>query len=1314
MSFVFTCFKYLKRLLFVFFVLIVLTIWFATTHSGNTFIFSVLQKIEPRLTLTLTDGSVLDSPVYEKIRWQDQDTLIELNEVSYVFNWACLFDELCLDSLVVGSATINIPESAAEDEVEEENTEPFKLTFPLPVHIKQLDINKTKVNVAGINIDLNHIILKADGVDNDLTLNSTINGLIVTLADSEITDSTTTTSVDNTLDNNQALLERFPAILNDDSLPEVILPFNLITEKLAITDFKLIQNGQNIVVVNQLDTQFSYIGSAITVDQLTVNIPEANADLTGKIDLSKRYPMDLNVIMDIKEVKELEPSTLLSGQKITLKSKGDLGNLNSTITLANLIEGKIDNTIDLYTDNLPHELTVEWQKFNWPLTGKPDISATAGKLHSEGDLTNYKLSLVSQYALPDLPQGSIDLQSTGNLQSLTLSQLLVNTLQGNVLLKGKLSWVDNLTWLGDLNINNLNFKELSADYPAKLNGHVKQSVTVALNEKSKTPWSFDLPTIDLNGSFLSRPLTIKGKIKGDANNGFDVNNLTVLNGENTVYVNGKVADKSNLVLDLNLQNLSNIIIAAKGQIQGKVNVTGSLDKIKVNSALNANNLSYLDNSVAQLSLNGQATLTDIPVLDLTLSANNIIANNQKIKSLTAIVAHNEVTNKRVSHNINLNLDSNLVSSDLAILFTQERNTWQAKLNEGIIKTSQAWLLLEKPFVASMEKQTLSLTDHCWLISDKVKTENGHLCVNTFNAGDNGDIKIAINDFIMSALTPFIPETLTLEGAINSRVNVSWKKSQKPTINLLVRGKEIALNIQTDAKQNKFTRYPVEQLLLDVNTMEDNADFSFKAKSDGLINANLNGKITPYQESPGIEAKLDLLIPNFDAFSALIPQVDELAGNLQADINIGGSINNPELKGQVLIADTSVKAPDSPVQVTDLNTEVNIDNNTAQITGYFFTNSKKSTKDKNKSFVDTLVSIKDTAISTVNIPQRIANMRKVPKTEAESNGRVDITGVLDWAEQFKASIKLNAQQMRIDDYGMLELYVSPNIDIIYDKNLSIEGTVHVDKGNITVKELPAGAVSVSKDVIIVDAKNQETSADLPVKMNIKVSLGERLRLKALGLDSYIHGNLLVKKRLTKELTVNGEITFSQGSYRALSQQLVLQNSRIVFQGPPSTPYLNIEAIRDPNNIEDNVTAGVRVTGTPDQLQIKIFSDTAMSQQNALSYITRGHSIDSDSGNNSQLTSILIDLGAGQTDGTLNNIGETVGINNLSLSSSGQGTEQSVGLKGTIAPGVEVSYGVGVFDSFTIFAIRYELFKRFYIEASSGLSQAVDAYYEWDWD
>ena len=235
------------------------------------------------------------------------------------------------------------------------------------------------------------------------------------------------------------------------------------------------------------------------------------------------------------------------------------------------------------------------------------------------------------------------------------------------------------------------------------------------------------------------------------------------------------------------------------------------------------------------------------------------------------------------------------------------------------------------------------------------------------------------------------------------------------------------------------------------------------------------------------------------------------------------------------------------------------------------------------------------------------------------------------------------------------------------------------------------------------------------MDLKLDLGEQLHVKALGLDSYIHGNLLVRKNLINPLTVNGELSFSDGIYNAFAQQLVLQNSRVIFQGQYDMPYLSLEAIRDPNNIEDDVTAGVRVTGLPNQLQLKLFSDTPMSQQNILSYITRGQAIKENSSvTNNQIAAALISFGTGQTEDLVNNIGATIGINDLTVATDGEGDQQSIGLKGTIAPGIELGYGVGVFDSFNVFSIRYKLFEKFYIEASSGLSQAVDAYYKWDWD
>lgn len=1314
MSFFLLSAKYTKRLLFSLFVFIILSLFFIGlalfTHQGNTFVFNLLQKLEPRLELTLTEGSVFYSPVYKTIHWSDGELNYQFNGVSYEFDWNCLLKEVCLESLVIESAEVNIPPTESEPVVEDKNAVPFILEFPIAVNIKHLDINNTHLKVAGIEVDLKQLLLAANGVDNDLTLNASITGLSVTLADSEAPKAS--------LKNNKKTIAitNFPAILTDQTLPEVILPFNLIAKKLDIKDFKLIQNKKNITIVNQVNSQFTYYGSKIAINNFSVDLPEATVDLSGKVDLSKRYPMDITALVKLKKLKELQPSTLLKGQKIKLVSQGDLAGLHSTITLSNLINAKIDNNIDLYSDNLPHQLTVRWDQFNWPLSGAPQISLSKGNVSSKGDLNNYKLNIESHVAIPDLPPAEVNLKGQGNLQSLTLSQLLVTALKGNVLLKGKLNWVNNITWLGDLNINHLNFNELSETYPAQLNGHIKQSVTIPLDKTNQPAWAFNLPIIDLNGSFLERPLTVNGMANGDAINGFTVNDLSIINADNSILVNGKIAEKNDLILDLDIQDLSNIIVDSVGKIKGKVSLAGSIDKIEINTRLDATNISYLNNSVEQLSLNGDATLSDIPVADFKLDAKNMVTNNQSIDLLSILIKPDSVSTEQVKHHIDIDLKSKIISSDLQLVFAQQVDNWEAQLNQGLIESSQGLWVLNKPFSVSQQQQVINLSAHCWLATNAKNEENGKLCINKFSAGEDGDININIDNLLIATLAPFIPETLTLEGALDADINLLWKGNEKPNLDLIVDGKSIALNIKTDENQHDSIRYPVEQFHIEVQSNKQRADFSLQAISKGLINANLQGYLSPYQTTPEINSKLDLLIPNFDAFSILIPQIDKLAGQLQADINITGKLDKPTVKGQVLIADVSMKAPSSPVRISDLNAKIDIDNNQAKIDGYFFTNSKKKKKKKTNILVDSFVSLKDTAISAINIPQRIASMRNSKDSEIETNGRADINGLLDWENDLKGKIHFEADQMLIQDYGKIELYISPNINVILDKHVNVDGVIKVNKGNITVKELPEGAVSVSKDVIVVDAKQKNNSADLPIKMNLKVMLGDRLRIKAIGLDSYIHGDLIVAKELKKQLTVYGELTFSEGSYKALAQQLVLQNSRIVFQGQPDAPYLNVEAIRDPSNIEDNVTAGVRVTGTPDQLQLTIFSDPAMSQQNALSYITRGHSIanSSSDGSNSQLASILIDLGAGQTDGVMSNIGKQVGINDLSLASSGQGDQQSVGIKGTIAPGVEISYGVGVFDSFTIFAIRYELFKQFYIEASSSLYQAVDVYYEWDWD
>lgn len=87
---------------------------------------------------------------------------------------------------------------------------------------------------------------------------------------------------------------------------------------------------------------------------------------------------------------------------------------------------------------------------------------------------------------------------------------------------------------------------------------------------------------------------------------------------------------------------------------------------------------------------------------------------------------------------------------------------------------------------------------------------------------------------------------------------------------------------------------------------------------------------------------------------------------------------------------------------------------------------------------------------------------------------------------------------------------------------------------------------------------------------------------------------------------------------------MRKGELLFSGPPDQPYLNIEAIRNPDATEDDVIAGVRVTGLADEPKAEI-SDPAMSQQAALSYLLRGQGLESDQSDSAAMTSMLIGTG-----------------------------------------------------------------------------------------
>jgi len=91
---------------------------------------------------------------------------------------------------------------------------------------------------------------------------------------------------------------------------------------------------------------------------------------------------------------------------------------------------------------------------------------------------------------------------------------------------------------------------------------------------------------------------------------------------------------------------------------------------------------------------------------------------------------------------------------------------------------------------------------------------------------------------------------------------------------------------------------------------------------------------------------------------------------------------------------------------------------------------------------------------------------------------------------------------------------------------------------------------------------------------------------------------------------------------------------------------------------------------------------------------------------------IGLGLAQAAPVTREIGERVGIEDLQLETEGRGDETSVVASGYLTERLSVRYGVGLFDPVSRVALRYDLSRRLYLEAASGLASSLDIFYQRD--
>ncbi|HEY5672220.1 MAG TPA: translocation/assembly module TamB domain-containing protein [Malonomonas sp.] len=1335
------------------------------THSGNQALLRFLPRLEPRLSVTLERGLLLGDASVSQLRWSSPGVEIDIPRADWSWNWQGVWQgNLSLDRLHSQGASIVIAASSEEaaKAADEERAEPFELPFSIELH--ELRMEQTRVDVYGDKIELDVLQgaarLDQQGLRVSALELQDLQILLAGLQRAEQRSASAPATADTPglapkiylpfpvqLDGLQLQNGRFeqaglrfaverlqlsaeaqpfatagsaagentpyriglqhlqleqvsldlpgqkialkqlqlaaalipeglsvsplklqdlrivlaaeaknpadtePEMTRSDAtpihFPEVTLPFPIRLEGLSLQNGRFEQADESFIV-EQLQLSARGQQAEIQLQQLTLEIPQAALRAQGKIALHKSYPLDLQI-----EATRLTlpPFTRLTAN---LLAGGSLEDLKLELKTVGELNSQLTGRVNLLDPQLPYSAQVAWQEFGWPLE-LPQYFSESGRADIQGTLREYRFEVAAQVSGDQLPALSVAAKGQGDDRQLSFAPLEVDVYQGQVAATGTLGFAEGVDWRGTLTFADINPAELRADLPGKLSGSLHTEFNLQDDD-----WSLQLQDIKLAGVLAEQRLKLQGQVSGNQRGEWQITELELLSGDNHLLVNGQIGEQADLQGTLQVVDLQQSIPQAAGRLAGSFKLTGAKASPLLDFSLSGEQLAYAGQRVAKLKTEGQVQLSSDPRGKISLQLEDGLYQGILVEQLELLLA-GDLQN----HQLALELYGEQLSLQSSVQGQYVEQLWRGQLRNSWAQTPFGRWEQDVPsqLLYDAEQRQLIVERHCW------HSDDASLCLaEDASIGAEGDLSLRLDNFAGSRLAELLAKGFVWQGMLSATADAHWAPEQQPRAHVELSAGSGSFEIVQDGQT---VQADYQQLALTLTLAEGLANSRLQLQSAQLGRGEINLQLSLLEKERSLQGQIDLAAFQLKFLQPLIAPFTEIAGSVDAEATIGGTLKRPLVSGAVALSDGQLKGPSLPTSLEQIGIRAEFNNDQAEISGELLL----------------------------------------------GKGLAQLEGVIDWQQPPATGwLTLKGARHRFSFEPGMTLLLSPDLRLDYQPELlEVSGTVVVPYGRIKLKQLPKGAVNRSADVVIVDApKRAKKQQLLPLALDLDVILHDDVKIDAFGLKADLEGELAVKQAPAQPLAGNGSIELQKGSYKAFGQNLQINKGLLLFAGPIGEPFVDVDAIRNPDATSDNVIAGLRLRGAAKNPKITIYSEPAMAQQEALSYLLRGRSLasSSDTSQDTTVATALLGAGLGSSEGIISDLGQALGVRELAVDTRGEGSDTKVAVSGYLLPGVQVSYGVGVFSPATEITLRYEILPKLMLEAISGLRSAVDLLYEFE--
>jgi autotransporter translocation and assembly factor TamB len=410
-------------------------------------------------------------------------------------------------------------------------------------------------------------------------------------------------------------------------------------------------------------------------------------------------------------------------------------------------------------------------------------------------------------------------------------------------------------------------------------------------------------------------------------------------------------------------------------------------------------------------------------------------------------------------------------------------------------------------------------------------------------------------------------------------------------------------------------------------------------------------------------------------SAFFPgMVEETRGNIDLDFKADGTWEQPNLQGTLQLTNAGANVPALGIRVEDLSSRWKFENERIQVESL--------------------------------------RARSGP-------GYVEGTGTI-WLKRW--GMDRFEGNLRGEKF---QTFYLPNLRIQSSPKLEFQGTPQkiTVRGEIVLPEVHVyevstlGVAGTSSDVVMIDRPPDPISS-LPMDIQVRVILGDQIRVKSGGIETRLAGNLDVKISGLKseDATARGEIRLTQGTYGGYGLALRIDRGRFIYSGGPvDNPALDILALRRSDDLEKmyNIKVGVAIFGNLKKPNVKLYSQPAMKDEQILSYLFLGRPYDPKEGNLSLLLAGAGGLLAGDSIGVVDQLKSQLGIDTVDIQSGGGDlTRSMVSVGKYLTPQLYISYGYSVLSDQQLLKVRYRISKNWEVETWAGNEMGVDLYYRID--